>query len=90
MSTYQSNPVTIEAAEIVSVGSDAGGDGVSFPLGISDGSTVVELYVNPAQFGNHEPAVGDYWIMGDGGDNYLCPKAVFEKKYSLVDSSKAA
>lgn len=79
---FTARPIEIDAFLITAVGPDAGGDGISHAIDLSDGEETQRIYVDPKQFGNHEPHVGDYWIVGAEGDEYLCPKAVFENKYA--------
>lgn len=38
----------------------------------------------------HTPKIGDYVILGNGCDAYLCPAGVFEKKYEPAAISRAA
>jgi len=85
---FTTKPIEIEAFPIIAVGPDAGGDGKSHAIDLGTEPEPQRIWVDPAQFGMHVPQVGDYWIMGDNGDHYLCPKDVFEMKYAPSDPSK--
>ncbi len=90
---YQANPVIVEAHEIVSVGP------ISFePRGpaedlVSDGSRHLALrngenvVATAEMLARMTPEPGDFWVIQSDGYIYLNPKAVFERKYSLVQGA---
>lgn len=74
---YQSKAVIIEADEIVSWSREPG-DNKPYNFALRNGESVE---VPAMQCGNHEPKDGDFFIRREDGDNYLCPRNVFEEKY---------
>lgn len=96
---YTTKKITIDAQEIVSVGTHSEQDG-TINLALANGTDVnVILQVLPAlidyfrsakQCGNHAPQKDDFFIFRDDGDNYLCPAKVFHEKYELVTSPPPA
>jgi hypothetical protein len=79
---YATKNVTIEAMEIKEIG-DIDGQG-NHCFHFSDRNYAI---VPPAQCGAHTPAVGDFYIMRDDGDNYLCPAKAFNEKYQPISEA---
>lgn len=78
---YQANPVVVDAEEIVSVGKVQADGGVH--LALRNGENVS---ADAGMVARMMPAPGDYWVKQSDGYVYLNPKAVFERKYSLVSA----
>lgn len=80
MGKYVANPVEIEAYEIMSVSPacDNGRVGKPWTVYVQErGWIALDGHMD-----NREPRVGDYLIFRSAEDIYVCPKEVFEEKYS--------
>lgn len=75
---YVANPVEVVAGKITHVGEAEPDE--SRHLLLEDNSVVV---ASGPMLARMLPSVGDYWIMQADGYEYLNPKDVFERKYSL-------
>lgn len=82
---YQANPVRVNAYEIVSVGPVLQ-DG-SMHIATNDG---VNRTATSGMVSRMAPVAGDYWVIQSDGYEYLNPKDVFERKYSLIPSASVA
>lgn len=75
---YQANPIIVDAFKIVDTADNEDG---TMQLQLDDGQSVK---TNEGMTARMMPVSGDYWVIQPDGYIYLNPKAVFEKKYSLV------
>ena len=87
---YRANPVHIEAHRIVSVGPEVieqiGVGTFTLPvmrrhLALENGENV---HATAEMLSRMTPEAGDYWVIQEDGYTYLNPRAVFERKYSLI------
>ena len=83
MQKYQANPITVEAAVITQVIPVLCTGGAHLTL--DDGQTTT---ATAAMLSRYEPVPGDYWVVQDDGYEYVNPKSVFERKYSLIDEKE--
>jgi len=79
MAKYRANPVIVEAFKIVSA-SPLRANG-SMDIATEDG---VNREADAPMLSRYAPTIGDYWVIQEDGYEYVNPKAVFERKYSLV------
>lgn len=79
MAKFQANPIIVDAAEIVGIGT--GDNDGNLPLALSDGTSFTAA---PVMLSRMTPVVGDYVVTQDDGYQYLNPKDVFNRKYSPV------
>jgi hypothetical protein len=83
---YQANPVIVDAFKITSIGTTSDHDG-STALQLDSGEWVE---ATREMMSRMKPTVGDYWVIQSDGYIYLNPKAVFERKYSPINSAAGA
>lgn len=79
---YVANPIMVTASQIAHVG-ELNVDATRF-IGLDDGTVKV---ASPGMLARILPQAGDYWVtqqQADGAYEYLNPKEVFERKYTLV------
>lgn len=60
---------------------------VGLRLGLENGQHVT---IDPTIYARHRPAIGDYYVIYDGGYPSLSPKVPFEAGYTLVHANKEA
>jgi hypothetical protein len=76
---FKANPVIVDAYPITSVRALA----ECFVLELGETHTI---HTTPDLTARMVPVVGDYWVLQSDGYSYLNPKAVFERKYSPLES----
>lgn len=76
---YKANPVIVDAFKIVSVSMMRLDDG-SLNIALEDGRNVK---ADKGMLARYEPVAGDYWVQQADGYEYLNPREVFERKYSV-------
>jgi hypothetical protein len=84
---YRANPVEVEAFKITQVYPIADQGGGFQVLKLEDGNLV---QADKGMIARMSPQVGDYWVIQSDGYVYLNPKAVFERKYSPIETGKVA
>lgn len=77
---YKANPVTVDAFKIVSISAQSNAD-CSLNVALDNGDNYI---ATSEQLARIVPVVGDYLIRQSDGYEYLNPKDVFERKYSLI------
>lgn len=75
---YVANPVEVDAFEILAVKFTK--DKPAAYLELDNG---LGAWATPEMMARMSPKPGDYWVVQADGYEYLNPKAVFERKYSL-------
>lgn len=79
---YKANPVIVDAFTIVSIETVPDADPpLRRRIATDDGQN---REATPEMQSRYIPLVGDYWVIQDDGYEYLNPKAVFERKYSIL------
>lgn len=83
MAKFQANPVIVDALKIIKCDRSPLNKG-AYVLTLENG----ELFsATPDMTSRMEPVPGDYVVVQSDGYVYLNPKAVFERKYSVVKES---
>lgn len=93
MAKFVANPVVVDAFVIKSVylhpldedGRYAGA-ALTLDIGLPLSSAVLKVEATPEMLSRISPQIGDYWVRQEDGYEYLNPKAVFEKKYSPLNT----
>ena len=83
MAVYIANPIFVDAFKIVSIDGLSPDDG-SILLTTEDG---VNRIADKGMIARYVPKVNDYWVIQEDGYEYVNPKDVFERKYSLYTGS---
>ncbi len=80
---YKANPLEVEALKIVSVESMPDADpALGRDIATEDGQN---RFADAGMCSRYIPVAGDYWVIQSDGYEYLNPKDVFERKYSLIE-----
>jgi len=80
---YQANPVVVDAYRILHVGNEQA-DGSRQILYANNAQEVHGVSASKEMLARYVPVPDDYWVIQEDGYIYVNPKAVFERKYSLV------
>jgi hypothetical protein len=80
--THVANPVRVIAKVIANIDHRVDGSGL-IDVEFEDGSNPMVL--NDAMIARYCPSVGDYIVAPEGGDVYVSPKDVFERKYRAIE-----
>lgn len=83
---FVANPVEVDAFKIEKVTPLEGVTHGAFALLLEDGREVITTCEMAARM---TPAPGDYWVIQADGYVYLNPRAVFERKYSLLEEKSS-
>jgi hypothetical protein len=83
---YRANPVEVEAF-VIQQTEYYPGKNPDFVLTLDNGEIV---RATPDMTARMHPHPGDYWVIQSDGYVYLNPKDVFERKYSPIETGKAA
>lgn len=85
---YKSKPFTVDAYEILSLkeAETMPSARMNYVAELDNGT---DFFLMPVNYGQHTPKVGDYLIMQNKSDRYVCPADVFKAKYEL-DEAQAA
>ena len=79
MAKYVANPITVDAYEIISVGSEDNGERL---LALLNGENVVATEEMLALI---TPVEGDYLVRQKDGYEYVTSKDIFKREYSLIE-----
>lgn len=77
MAQYIANPVIVTAFVIQAVTPIPSGGGAHLDFGYG-----VETTATAAMLSRYTPEAGDYFVEQEDGYEYVCQKAVFERKYT--------
>lgn len=77
---YRANPVIVDAFIIIDSGTiNSNG---TMNIATQDGKNRI---ATKGMMSRTIPQDGDYWVIQSDGYEYLNPKAVFERKYSVIE-----
>lgn len=84
--THVANPVRVKAEEIVQViGRTLQSNRGIVAVVLNENGDPREMVLGAEMVARYEPQSGDYLVTQEDGYQYINPKAVFERKYRLVD-----
>jgi hypothetical protein len=81
---YKANPVIVDAFEIVGMAPREQTDGINLTLQ----GVMGQYHATPEMLSRMQPKSGDYLVRQEDGYEYLNPKEVFERKYSLAEGDQ--
>lgn len=81
---YRANPIEVEAFEIVSVSPETGNGNMQI---ITEDEKVRQA--DAPMLARYSPTPGDFWVIQSDGYEYVNPREVFLRKYSLIPETCA-